>query len=543
MKTQIKKYLALLLAVLLLGSSFAGCAFITEEDAEQNGLDGPTFLPGEDIEDNIPRDGRLSISFVPEDAFNPYTSTSRDNLAVAGLIYEGLFALDYAFSAVPVLAENISTLDGSRFTIEIQSGITFHNGASLTVADVIYSLNRAQRSPLYSSRLSMITGYNRIQNPEGENSPYEFEITIDRVHGNIGVLLTFPIIQSGTGYTAAPPGTGPFFRPDDEGVPRLEHFATHRRSGDLPIHTIYLTEIGTVEQLTAHFNSGLLDIVALDPTTTGEPRLAGTREQRQVEASMIDFIGFNVERPETARVEVRQAISRAIDRVYITESIMHGNAIASTLPIHPILPFYDELLALQHAFDLEHAREILDGRPSEVPEPEESDPEDAEADAEAPEETLRPRLTLLVAAGSTLRLEIVTFIANNISALGYQVEILDLPYEQFMYALRTGNFDLFFGQVRLQPDFDLTPILHGDLAFGGIETLIDRRVVSDFLASSPSNRGEMANAMGAAIFAEVPITTIAFRHLAVATQRGVVAGLSPTQDNIYHNVWDWLLDL
>ena len=541
MKTQIKRYLTLLLAVLFLGSSFSGCAFIAEEERGQNGLDSPTFLPGEEIEDNIPRDGRLSISFVPEDAFNPYTSTSRDNLAVSGLIYEGLFALDYAFSAVPILAENISTLDGSRFTIEIKSDITFHNGAPLTVADVIYSLNRAQRSPLYSSRLAMITGYNRVQNIEGENSPYEFEITIDRVHGNINVLLTFPIIQSGTGYTAVPPGTGPFFRPEDEGTPRLEHFAAHPRSAELPIHTIYLTEIGTVEQLTAHFNSGLLDIVALDPTTTGEPRLAGTREQRQVEASMIDFIGFNVERPETAGREVRQAISRAIDRVYIAENIMHGNAVASTLPFHPILPFYDELLALQHAFDLEHAREILGSRPEEIPEPEESDAEDA--DPEETRETVRPRLTLLVAAGSTLRLEIVTAIANNVSALGYQVEILDLPYEQFMYALNAGNFDLFYGQVRLQPDFDLTPILHGDLAFGGIETLIDRRVVSDFLASSPSNRGEMANTMGAAIFAEAPITTIAFRHLAVATQRGVVAGLSPTQDNIYHNVWDWLLDL
>jgi len=542
MKTQVKKYIAFLLAVLFLGSSLTSCAFITEEEAGQGGIDGPTFLPGEDIEDNIPRDGRLSISFVPEDAFNPYTSTSRDNLAVAGLIYEGLFALDYAFSAVPVLAEHISTLDGSRFTIEIKSGITFHNGASLTVADVLYSLNRAQRSPLYSSRLSMITSYNRVQNAEGENSPYEFEITISRVHGNLPVLLTFPIIQSGTGYTAIPPGTGPFFRPDDEGTPRLEHFAAHPRSAELPIHTIYLTEIGTVEQLTAHFNSGLLDIVALDPTTTGEPRLAGTREQRQIEASMIDFIGFNVGRPETARNEVRQAISRAIDRVYITENIMHGNAVASTLPIHPILPFHDELLALQHAFDLEHAREILGGRPSEVSEPEENDSDEEDTEA-TPAETFRPRLTLLVAAGSTLRLEIATAIANNISALGYQVEILDLPYEQFMYALESGNFDIFYGQVRLQPDFDLTPILHGDLAFGGIETLIEPRVIADFLASSPSNRGEMATAMGAAIFAEAPITTISFRYLAVATQRGVVAGLSPTQDNIYHNVWDWLLDL
>lgn len=549
MKTKMKQVLALLLAIVLFGSSLASCAFMSGDELEQMDPTGPEFITGEETEDGIPRDGRLSISFVPDDPLNPYTSTSRDNLAVAGLIYEGLFALDAAFTAVPVLAENISTLDGSRFTIEIKSGITFHNGAPLTVTDVIYSMNRARGSALYQSRLEMITGYSRIQNEAGEASPYVFELTINRVHGNLPVLLTFPVIQSGTGHDTVPPGTGPFFHPyTGEGTPRLAYFPAHPRSAELPIHTIYLAEISTVEQLAAHFNSGLLDIIALDPTTTGEPRLAGTRELRQIEASMIDFIGFNVHRPETGRSEVRQAISRAIDRAYITESIMHGNAVSSTLPIHPILPFYDELLALQHEFDLEFARELLaaanapvgDAAPG-VPAEGADDADDAE-EIEVPE-TPRVRLTLLVAAGSTLRLEVATFIAANISALGYQVEILDLPHAQFMYALQAGNFDLFYGQVRLQPDFDLSPILHGDLAFGGIETLIAPRVIDDFLASSPSNRGEMANAMGAAIFAEAPITTIGFRNLAVATQRGVVAGLSPTQENVYHNVWDWLLDL
>jgi len=545
MKTQMKKYIALLLVLVLLGTGLAGCAFITDEEIEEdNDPNSLTFIPDEEIEDGIIRDGRLSISFVPEDALNPYTSTSRDNLAVSGLIYEGLFALDEGFTSIPVLAENISTVDGSRFLIEIKSDVTFHSGAALTVVDVIYSMNRAQSSALYGDRLEMITDYNRVQNAEGETSLYAFEILIDRVHGNLPVLLTFPIIQNGTGYRAVPPGTGPFFRSQDEGSPRLESFAEHRYSAELPVDTIYLAEIGTVEQLTAHFNSGLLDIVALDITTTGEPRIAGTRELRQFESSMIDFIGFNVHRPEMARNEVRQAISRAIDRDYIAESIMRGNAVSSTLPIHPILPFYDERLALQHDFDLEFARGMLTGIHdiNQETEAEEQDPEDEDTEtgeAEGP----RIRLTLLVASGNTMRLDTASFIASNISALGYQVDLLDLPYAQFMQALQAGNFDLFYGQVRLQPDFDLSPILHGDLAFGGIEWLVPHRVIDDFLASSPANRGEAATAMGAAILAEAPIATIAFRNLAVATQRGVVAGLSSTQDSIYHNVWDWLLDL
>jgi len=121
--------------------------------------------------------------------------------------------------------------------------------------------------------------------------------------------------------------------------------------------------------------------------------------------------------------------------------------------------------------------------------------------------------------------------------------VIDLPHDDFIAALADGNFDLFYGQVRLQPDFDLTHILTGDLAFGGIGRLMDQRIIDDFVASGHAGRGQAATAMGAAIFAEVPIITIGFRHLAVATQRGVVAGMRPTQDNIYHNVWDWIVDV
>jgi len=569
MKAKTRKLLALLLTAILLSGSISGCAILNAEEPDYPyDPNNPEYDLSGGIDANIPRNGELAISFVPDDPLNPYTNTSRDNLAVSGLLYEGLFALGENFSSVPVLAQTITTLDGRNFMIEIQSGITFHNGAPLTVTDVIYSLNRARGSALYGSRLEIITGYSRIYDEDGTPSPYDLELTIDRVHGNLPVLLTFPIIQQGTGYARVPPGTGPFQHPDDEGRPRLERFPAHPRNAELTLNTIYLAEINTIEQMAAYFNSGLLDIVFLDPTTMAEPRLAGTREVRFFEASMIDYLGFNLHRPETARLEVRQAISRAIDRDYITENIMRGNAVSSTLPLHPALPFYDTILAQQHAYDLEAAREILgspigedDDRshmwapfPSDDDEPDEPE-EETETDVgrddlgapsdedEDDEETPAPRLMLLVAAGNTMRTEVATFIAANISALGYQVVVVDLPYNEFMQALEAGDFDLFYGQVRLQPDFDLTPILLGDLAFGGLDRAANGQAIDDFLASSQSNRGEMATALGMSIFAQMPIATIGFRSQAVATQRGVVAGMNPTQENIYHNVWDWLLDL
>jgi len=557
-----KKFLALLLEVALMTDFFAGCDIMGPvggpDPGEVPGA-GQTPIP---IDLSVPCDGILSISFVPEDALNPFTSRSRDNVAVAGLIYEGLYALGENFTAVPVLALGVTTLDGRRYTLEIQSGITFHNGERLTVEDVIYSLNRARNSTLFGGRLSIVSGYDRRYDAQGERLDYEMDIVLSRTHGNIPMLLTFPIIQRGSFGQVAPPGTGPFQFTDEYGPPRLIGFPGHWDERPLPIDTIYLAEIITIEQMTAHFNSGFLDIAALELTATGEPLLAATRELRHFEASLLDYVGFNTDRRrETGRVEVRQAISYAINRVYITEDIMRGPAVASTLPFHPSLFYYDELPSEVVGFDLAFARRILagdatlDGFGAEEPEDEPSPdpatppPLDIDADEGAGEgdetdEASSPRqLSFLVASGNTNRMEVAVYIAASIAELGFQVVIDDRPYNEFIQALNAGDFDLYYGQVRLQADFDLSELLFGNLAFGGTGNLIPSRLHDDFLASGQSDRGERAARLSRAILTEVPFTVIGFRHLTVATQRGVVIGMQPTQENLYNNVWEWIVNL
>ena len=568
MKSITNRRIAMLLAVALLFGALTGCFGTAPEGSDlfpypEGEEPRPTPIP---LDTAIPCDGRLSISYVSGDPLNPFTTNNRENLAVGGLIYEGLFALDDNFTATPVLAQNLTTVDGMRYTLEIMPGITFQSGEYLTVADVIYSLNRAKESSVFGGRLSVIEEYARRLDSQGELLPYELEITLNQVHGNLPVLLTFPIIQRGTMGWRVPSGTGPYRYVEDGGLPRLMQFDAHRYSAYLPIDVIYLIEVDTLEQQTALFNTGRLDIVALDPANTGIPGFSFQREVRYFEASLMDYIGFNVQRPETGRLDVRRAISYAIDRDYIVDNILLSQAVASPLPLHPALAFYDHALAEAHSHNMARALEIMEQRwiefdrptptprpirdeydeeaPSEEYEPEEAEPEpEAEAYPEEEGEPERPTLRLLVVADNTIRMEVVVYIAERISALGYQVDIIDLPFHEYLFALENGNFDLFFAQVRLQPDFDLREVLFGDLAFGGIENLVHRGLVDAFLASGQSDREEAAYHMCAAILETMPISVIGFRHLAVATMRGRVVGMRPTQDNLYQGVQHWTVNL
>lgn len=573
------KPFALLLAVLLLCGSLVGCGLYVPEEEPEEELDPvlsttPVPVP---IDTSIPTDGKLTVSYVPDEPLNPFTSTSRDNLAVGGLLYEGLFALEENFTTAPVLVQSMTTLDGRHYTLELKSDITFHNGAPLTVADVIYSFDRARSSALFGGRLGVISGYAQRHDAQGEPLELELEITLHQTHGNLPVLLTFPIIQQDSFYQAVPPGTGPYSHVGNGATARLERFDAHRYSDQLPVDTIYLAHITTNEQFTADFNAGLLDIVPIDPTAQGEYRLAATREVRHFESSLMDYIGFNLNRPETSRREVRLAISHAIDRAYITDNIMRGGAVASPLPFHPVVSYFDDQLAAEFGVDMPLAQQILSGQvivprfelpieetdddydddeplddtpqeptePNLPPRPTPADPDrapDLDPDRDDNDRPT-PQLTLLVAGGNTLRMEIAVYIADSISQLGYQVIIDERPHHEFLEALEDGQFDIFYGQVRLQPDFDLTQLLRGELAFGSLYQAVPQRVIDEFLASGQSDRDQRATSMAEAVLLEAPIMVIGFRHLAVATQRGIVSGLAPTQENLFHGVVGWIVDV
>lgn len=537
-----KRVLALLLMLLIVIGNFGACGFFGRDLAPNLPIqiEGPEI--GETPRDAyIPRDGRLSIAYLPTDMINPYTSTSRDNLAVSGLLYESLFVLAEDFTAIPELAVGITTLDGRNFTIEIQRDVLFHNGEALTVHDVIYSLNRARESTLYAGRLAMVTGHRLVENPDGTINPYVFELTINRVHGNLPVLLTFPIIQANSFGRRVPPGTGPFFYAEDDGPDRLLKHRHHRLEEYIPLDTIYLTHIQTVEQMTAYFNSGLLDIVYID-LQGPEPHFSATREQRQFHTTMFDFIGFNIHRPYTGRLEVRQAIQFAIDRDYIANSILRGTVLQTPLPMHPILSFYDTELSLAYRFDLDRAREILSGENGEGAL--QTDPGDLQDQEEGEEEIEEaPILRLIVAQGNIARIEAAVYIAANIAALGFQVVVEDLPPAEFVAALEAGNFDLFYGQVRLQPDFDLWELLGGSLSYGGMNLLMNPLFIENFIASGQSGRAQAASSLNGAILQVVPFVSIGFRYEYLFTQRGVVSNLNPTQERVYRDVFSWILDL
>ena len=87
------------------------------------------------------RGGTMVMIVQPEPAtLASYLSVAGNVCPVACQVYEGLVGYDWDLKPVPKLAKSWEiSPDGLTITFHLREGVTFHNGAKFTSADVQYS--------------------------------------------------------------------------------------------------------------------------------------------------------------------------------------------------------------------------------------------------------------------------------------------------------------------------------------------------------------------------------------------------------------------
>ena len=101
-------------------------------------------------------------------------------------------------------------------------------------------------------------------------------------------------------------------------------------------------------------------------------------------------------------------------------------------------------------------------------------------------------LHLLVNADNAFKVAAAEQLAASWNAVeGVSVTVDAVDYETFTARIREGSFDLYYGETRLTPDFDLRPLLTqgGSLNFGGYH---DPDMESTLAAARKKRRPERA---------------------------------------------------
>jgi len=480
-----------------------------------------------------PQFGRFTLRYDSKSALNPITTLNRDNILLSSLIYESLFVLDGNLSAFPLLCENWSTEDSATYTFEIKPNIAMHDGSFMTADDVAYSLKQAMLKGRYVSRFKTI---------QSVSSDGELTVTVDLYSPNSRFikLLDVPIIKSGSIDSRTPPGTGPYVFAGDEAM-RLSPFARYRDYTEMPVTFIYLIECGDNE-LTELFDDGVISLLWDDPSDAFDIRINRLPEKHFYNTTTLQFIGFNARRGVMRDADVRRAVGCSIDRQFIVDEILTGQqAIPAPLALNTTFWLYDKewerrsldplvemALLLDRAFfadyDDDSFLEIWDGADGY---------EKFTAD-------------FIVNIENSYRTQAAHKIADTLRRIGFNTVVRELPWESYLKALQDGNFDMYYGEIMLGADFDLSPLLlpNSHLNYGRTGSSDHVPFIDDFLsARTDEDIRYAAKRLCDQITVSAPFVPVVYKQHAIYFPMGAISGAAPSQSTVFYNLKNWKIDL
>jgi len=248
---------------------------------------------------------------------------------------------------------------------------------------------------------------------------------------------------------------------------------------------------------------------------------SGSYETWDYATTDLVYLGFNTREDLLFHdPALRAALSRAIDRDTVAQTVFAGHAVSSPLPVHPASSRWDRPSARALAYDTDPLAALVE----ELKESKRS-------------------LTLLVSSENAARVSTAEFIAYQLESVGLTVTLRKLPFEDYTAALKAGQFDLYIGEVVLTADFDLSPLLSsaGTLNYGGWVSEETDALLAAMSAAAP---GEAAptRALFSHLEQQAPIAPICFKNGSVLTQWGRLSGLSPIRSNVFYQLENWIIE-
>ena len=138
--------------------------------------------------------------------------------------------------------------------------------------------------------------------------------------------------------------------------------------------------------------------------------------------------------------------------------------------------------------------------------------------------------------------------------LGESVKKLGFGYMR-LPRLENGEFDLYYGEIRMTPDWNLSELFRPredrskDETFQGLNYAQTRdysyvNLYEKYLgALEQSERVECFQAVSSYISETGIILPVCFERREVLTHRGVITGISATQYDVFHNFNEWTIEL
>lgn len=395
------------------------------------------------------------------DTLNPVTTGYKSVSQVMRLVYDGLFRTENDFSATPVLASGYTADDGNRrYVIGLKENIKFHDGTDFDATDVAATVEKIRKTQsVYNANLQNVVSCSALADGS-------VEFVLAEPQANFVALLDFPILPSeasdrdylseNRGYY--PEGTGKFKvkAVDGKGITlvRNEAYFDEKPYAD-GARITYIKDRSVAKY---SFEAMEFDAITTDYYPWGETAMSGDFNTTEYVSNRLVYLGLDCANPILSDSAVRRAISTALDKESFVETLLYTHGAVADSPVNPSAYFADSEYE-REAYEAGNAKAELknagwldlDG--------------DGIFDKYVNDEQISLVFNLIVNAQNPTLLACAQLIAEQLSAEGISVNVVELTYEEYLAAVYAGQFDMFVGRIDIANDCDLSFLLSG----GGVQ--------------------------------------------------------------------------
>lgn len=336
-----KKTIALLCMLALFSFALAGCG------ADSGSGDGAgNFVIGSN--------GALTAGLDPAADYEGWET-------VRWGIGETLFVLDGAMTPQPFLASDYKVSENQlTWTITINDGITFHNGNAVDGAAVKASLERVVEKNERANK--------DLQIAKIEADGQKVMITTTEPNATFINSLCDPYacivdaISDTSGYEEAPIGTGPY---KVQSYTQGEKLVVERNerywNGTPKMNTITVKSITDASTLSSALQSGEINAAYGIPySDLGTFENSDSYIVSQAATSRVFMLYFNFNDEFMKDIQLRKAISMAIDKKSLGEVVLAGAGTATQAAFPSYLSYGDDsLMTDAQPYDVEGAKALL----------------------------------------------------------------------------------------------------------------------------------------------------------------------------------------
>ncbi|MBV9447783.1 MAG: ABC transporter substrate-binding protein [Streptosporangiaceae bacterium] len=346
------------ISVPLLGSILAACS--SSSSTSPAGGSSSSGKPGATIKAGI---------ITPTGAINPVTVADQGGLDMLAQTGEYLTLSGQTLNLTPVLATSWSANPAADvWTFKIRQGVKFHNGATLTADDVVYTYQLHTNKANGSAALSAFAG---VLLPSGvaKVDDYTVAFHLEAPNGNFPYLtssdnynmIILPKGYDPTKWESSFIGTGPFVL----GSYTAKVGATFTRNESywgtkaLPAQTQF-TFYDTPSPSILALTSGSIDVLGQFTVSGGEQLLNNSSYKViKLKSSAHRELSMRCDQAPFTDPRVRQALALSIDRTATIQALFKGYAdIGNDSPFAPVFPSTDTTVA-QRAQNVAQAKSLL----------------------------------------------------------------------------------------------------------------------------------------------------------------------------------------